>query len=122
MEVLKDLNCTPCPKGGQSLSLDEEKALLTQLSCGWRIVGEDQSAINARRLQLTLETQGLKEALEKACEIGKMADEQWHHPELMAAFKSLKVEIFTHDINGLRKSDFIFAAKVDSLLDLLPRP
>ncbi len=121
MDSLKYQNCTPCPPEGKSLTPDEERELIAELSSQWNILGEDQSCTNPRRLKLVVGTNGLKEALEKANVIGKMADEQWHHPELLVAFKSLKVEIFTHDINGLRKSDFIFAAKVDSLLGLGPR-
>ena len=50
-----------------------------------------------------------------AQKIGAMADEQWHHPELHVGFGHLEVEVWTHKINGLVESDFIFCAKADEI-------
>lgn len=112
---LSELNCDPCPPDGAALVIEEQQELLKELSAGWQVIDGPQ------RLFLAINTKDFKESLEKAQLIGKMADEQWHHPELVVAFKVLKVEIFTHVIKGLRKADFIFAAKVDQLLGLAPR-
>ena len=45
-----------------------------------------------------------------------MADEQWHHPELSIGFGHLEIEVWTHKIDGLVESDFIFAAKCDDII------
>ena len=45
--------------------------------------------------------------------IGAIAEEQNHHPDLVLAWGRVGVEIWTHKINGLTESDFIFAAKCD---------
>jgi 4a-hydroxytetrahydrobiopterin dehydratase len=115
---LKDLKCEPCPKDGTPLTNTEEGQLMKELSSSWQVAIRNDEV---RVLILKVATSDFKDSLEKASLIGKMADEQWHHPELTVAFKSLKVEIYTHVINGLRKADFIFASKVDEILSLSPR-
>lgn len=117
-ESLKDLSCDPCPPGAKELGKEERELLMKELSSGWEVVKGD-GGINI--LSLNEVTNDFKESLEKANLIGKMADVEWHHPEVRVAFKSLKVEIHTHVIKGLRKADFIFAAKVDDILGLSPR-
>lgn len=47
--------------------------------------------------------------------IGDMSEEQGHHPELHVGWGHLGVEVWTHKINGLVESDFIYAAKVDEI-------
>ena len=46
-----------------------------------------------------------------------MAEEQGHHPDLYLTWGKVRVEIWTHKIDGLTESDFIFAAKAQSLLE-----
>ena len=55
-------------------------------------------------------------ALAFANEIGALAEEQGHHPDLLVAWGKLGVAIWTHAIGGLSDNDFICAAKVDALL------
>lgn len=47
--------------------------------------------------------------------VGAVADDQNHHPDIYLAWGKVRLEIWTHKINGLTESDFIFAAKVDEL-------
>ncbi len=47
--------------------------------------------------------------------IGAMAEEQGHHPDLHLAWGKVRVEVWTHKIDGLTESDFVFAAKCDAL-------
>ena len=44
-----------------------------------------------------------------------MAEEQGHHPDIYLAWGKVKIVVWTHKIDGLTESDFIFAAKADSL-------
>ena len=47
--------------------------------------------------------------------VGAVAESQNHHPDLHLAWGRVTVEIWTHKIDGLHESDFIFAAKCDRL-------
>ena len=44
-----------------------------------------------------------------------MAEEQDHHPDIFLAWGRVKVTIWTHKIDGLAESDFVFAAKTEVL-------
>ena len=44
-----------------------------------------------------------------------MAEEQNHHPDLFLAWGRVVVRIWTHKIDGLTESDFVFAAKAETL-------
>jgi 4a-hydroxytetrahydrobiopterin dehydratase len=54
-------------------------------------------------------------ALEFANEIGQLAEQEGHHPDLCVSWGKLDVQIYTHKIQGLTESDFILAAKIDEL-------
>ncbi len=56
------------------------------------------------------------EALQYVNRIGELADEQNHHPDLRLAWGKVGITIWTHKIDGLSESDFIFAAKCDALV------
>ena len=44
------------------------------------------------------------------------ADHGGHHPDIHLAWGKVKLTIWTHKIDGLTESDFIFAAKVSEQL------
>ena len=48
-------------------------------------------------------------------QIGKIAEEENHHPDISFGWGYCKVKIFTHAIKGLAESDFILAAKIDNI-------
>ncbi|MEZ7853240.1 MAG: 4a-hydroxytetrahydrobiopterin dehydratase, partial [SAR324 cluster bacterium] len=45
-----------------------------------------------------------------------LAENQNHHPDIYLAWGKTKLSIWTHKIDGLTESDFIFAAKADQEL------
>jgi 4a-hydroxytetrahydrobiopterin dehydratase len=56
-----------------------------------------------------------KSALAFVDRVGAMAEEQGHHPDLYLAWGKVRVEVWTHKIDGLTESDFVFSAKCDGL-------
>jgi len=48
-------------------------------------------------------------------QVGKIAEEQGHHPDITFGWGYAIVQIFTHKIKGLVESDFILAAKIDKI-------
>ena len=65
-------------------------------------------------------------ALEFANQVGVIADDLNHHPDLHIAWGKCLVEIWTHRINGLAFMDFVYAAKIekiyqDKFASLLPK-
>lgn len=99
--------CVPCKGGVPSLAQDRVNELLQQVP-GWGLNA-------AEHLERAYEFPDFSEALAFVNRVGAMAEGQGHHPDLFLAWGKVRVEIWTHKINGLTESDFIFAAKVDTL-------
>ena len=108
MNDLAKKQCIPCQGGVPPLGKEECMNLFKNLN-GWSINDE------ATRLKKSFKFDDFSKAMNLAVEIGKMADEQWHHPELQVGFGHLDIEVWTHKIDGLVESDFIFCAKVDEI-------
>ena len=106
---LKEKKCIPCQGGVPPLPLQDIQKLKKQLGSEWSLTH------NHSRLRISYKFKNFAYAMELAGRIGVMAEEQWHHPELVVGFGHLDVEVWTHKINGLVESDFIFCAKVDAL-------
>jgi 4a-hydroxytetrahydrobiopterin dehydratase len=104
---LADKNCVPCRGGVPPLPPGEVARYLAELD-GW------QAEAN-HHLSKTYKLADFKEALALVNRIGGMAEEQNHHPDIYLAWGKVRVEIWTHKINGLTESDFVFAAKCDRL-------
>ena len=55
------------------------------------------------------------EALGFVNRVGEIAEQQSHHPDIHLAWGKVRVEVWTHKIDGLTESDFILAAKIDEI-------
>ena len=67
-------------------------------------------------LTQTFECDDFNEALRFAQEIGLIADEYWHHPEIsLHNFNQVTVTLTTHDLDGLSTLDVTMAELIDAL-------
>ncbi len=105
---LAEKTCIACHGGVPPLPSDEAAKLLTHIN-GWEIV-------NNHHLVKSYRFKNFSEALEFVNGVGAIAEEQNHHPDISLGWGKVGLEIWTHKINGLTESDFIFAAKVDRAL------
>jgi 4a-hydroxytetrahydrobiopterin dehydratase len=54
--------------------------------------------------------------MELATAVGRLAEEEQHHPDLhITGYRNLRIDLTTHAIDGLSENDFILAAKIDAL-------
>ena len=102
---LAEKTCIPCRGGVPPLPVDESRALLAQLD-GWELVEN-------HHLRKAYKFPDFKSALAFVNRLGALAEEQQHHPDMQLSYGRVVVEIWTHKINGLTESDFVFAAKCD---------
>lgn len=102
---LAEKTCVACHGGVPPLPADEAAALLDQIN-DWEIV-------NNHHLVKMYRFKNFAEALAFVNRVGAIAEQQNHHPDIYLAWGKVTLEIWTHKINGLTESDFIFAAKVD---------
>ena len=54
-----------------------------------------------------------KKALKFVNDIGELAEQEGHHPDLSIGWGYCLVMIHTHAIKGLSKNDFVLASKID---------
>lgn len=108
MSELAHKDCTPCKGGIPPLNAEQTDRLLKQVD-GWKLE-------QGYHLAKTFQFPDFAEGLAFVNRIGEMAEEQGHHPDIFLTWGKVKVEVWTHKINGLTESDFIFAAKTDELL------
>ena len=50
--------------------------------------------------------------------VGKISEEEGHHPDISFGWGYAKVVITTHAIEGLSENDFILAAKIDKNINV----
>ena len=76
----------------------------------------DWKIINEHHLEKEYSFKNFKEALDFTVKVGELAEKQGHHPDIFLAWGKVKLTIWTHKIDGVTESDFIFAAKADKEL------
>lgn len=100
--------CVPCRGGVPPLPAEQAQRLLTQLSQGWQVVDN-------HHLERTFAFPNFVEALDFTNRVGALAEENNHHPDIHLSWGQVRIEIWTHKIDGLTESDFVLAAKIDQL-------
>jgi 4a-hydroxytetrahydrobiopterin dehydratase len=71
--------------------------------------------VNEHHLSKAFTFPDFKTALEFVNQVGAVAEEEGHHPDLCLSWGKVDVTTWTHKIDGLTESDFILAAKIDRL-------
>jgi 4a-hydroxytetrahydrobiopterin dehydratase len=56
-----------------------------------------------------------QQALDFVNRVGAVAEEQGHHPDILLTWGKVEITLWTHAVNGLTESDFIMAAKIDRI-------
>ena len=51
-------------------------------------------------------------------QVGKISEEEGHHPDITFGWGYAKINIITHAIEGLSENDFILAAKIDQIFNV----
>jgi 4a-hydroxytetrahydrobiopterin dehydratase len=100
--------CLPCEGGVPGYSREEAVAQLEQFGGTWTL--SDDATLISRKWKL----QNFVEAMWLANEVGRLAEEDQHHPDLhITGYRQLRIDLTTHAIGGLSENDFILAAKID---------
>ena len=107
---LLDENCVPCTGSEPRLTEDGIKQQWLETPM-WHV--ENQEGI--QHLQRTFEFESYNDSIGFAAQVGALAEQQNHHPEMVVRYGSVTVDWWTHAIGGLHKNDFIMAAKTDRL-------
>jgi 4a-hydroxytetrahydrobiopterin dehydratase len=104
---LSEKQCVPCHGGVPPLIGAELEKFRMELP-EWQVVG-------GHHLLRVYTFPDFRTALDFVNQVGALAEEQGHHPDLALSWGRVEVKIYTHKINGLAESDFVLAAKIDAL-------
>jgi len=105
---LSEQKCSPCRGGIEPMSPEDIQSCLDQISEGWQVADN-------RKLEKMFRFKNFTEALAFTNNVGQLAEQQQHHPDIYLAWGKVKIELWTHKIGGLHKNDFILAAGIDKL-------
>ena len=111
MTELAQLKCIACRSGEPPLTGSEIYELQSQVP-EWQVKEVD----GVSRLERVFRFKNFVEALEFTNKIGRIAEEEGHHPLIITEWGRVTVQWWTHKIKGLHKNDFVMAAKTDELL------
>ena len=109
MSDLASQQCVPCKGGVPALKGRDLSALLERLGHGWRVVDE-------HHLEKEYQFKDFAEALAFTNRVGAVAEQQGHHPDIYLTWGKVRLTVWTHKIDGLTESDFVFAAKAENEL------
>jgi 4a-hydroxytetrahydrobiopterin dehydratase len=107
MSNLAAKECVPCRGGVPALAGEQLRVLSVDLGGGWRVVDE-------HHLEKEFVFDDFRQALDFTNQVGELAEEQNHHPDIFLTWGKVRVTMWTHKIDGLTESDFVFAAKVEA--------
>lgn len=107
---LSQMQCVPCRGGVPPLEGEELERLHSELESGWQLV-------DGHHLDKEFEFPDFRTALDFTNRVGELAEAQNHHPDIYLTWGRVRVTIWTHKIDGLTESDFVFAAKTEGLAD-----
>lgn len=108
MNDLADIACEPCSGDVPPLEGEELREYEDQLSDDWDVV-EDH------HLERTFSFPDFESALSFTNEVGALAERVNHHPDIYLTWGEVKITIWTHEIDGLSETDFVFSAKTERI-------
>jgi 4a-hydroxytetrahydrobiopterin dehydratase len=109
MSELASMECVPCKGGVPPLAGDELNQMMDQLGGGWQVV-------DGHHLEKEFQFSDFRGALDFTNRVGELAEAQGHHPDIYLTWGKVKITVWTHKIDGLTESDFVFSAKSDTLI------
>jgi 4a-hydroxytetrahydrobiopterin dehydratase len=109
MSDLTEKKCKPCEDDGFPALTPEQAASFMEHVPLWSI---SEGSVEISRLYRFPD---FKSALAFTNQIGELAEEEGHHPDIMLSWGKVGVRLTTHSLKGLSENDFILAAKIDLL-------
>ena len=99
--------CLPCKQNQFPMKGTEIHEALDALDAGWEV-------IENHHLHKTYKFKNFKEALAFTNIIGSIAESEGHHPDIILKWGEVTVDLFTHSVGGLSRSDFTIADKIEA--------
>ena len=111
MNDLINKKCIPCEGGVSPLDLSAIHKYQKKVD-GWDVKPNEKKIFF---LEKEFKFKNFLTSQKFVNEVGKIAENEGHHPDIIFGWGYAKVQIFTHKIKGLVESDFILAAKINKI-------
>ena len=109
MTDLFDKKCVPCEGGVTPFDISEIHKYQKKID-DWDVVKNENDIYY---LEKKITFKNFLESQNFVNEVGKISEEEGHHPEIIFGWGYAKINITTHAIEGLSENDFILASKID---------
>jgi 4a-hydroxytetrahydrobiopterin dehydratase len=115
MNALAEKKCPPCDDATTALTGEKLAELQRELGHDWRVIDD-------HHLEKSFFFKDFRQALAFVNQIGEMAEAVGHHPDIYLTWAKVRLNIFTHRVNGLTENDFVLAAKFEDFLSRKTEP
>ena len=113
MSDLLNKKCVPCEGGVIPFDISEIHKYQKKVD-GWSVVKNDKEIYY---IEKEFKFKNFLESQKFTIDVGKIAELEGHHPDILFGWGYAKISITTHAIKGLSENDFILAAKIDQIIN-----
>ena len=114
MTELSKKKCLPCEGVLIPFDISEIHKFQKKVD-GWDIVQNEKKIFF---LEKKFNFKNFLESQKFVNNVGKISEEEGHHPDINFGWGYANIKITTHAIDGLSENDFILAAKIDKIINV----
>jgi len=114
MNDLLKKKCTPCDGGVIPFDISEIHKYQKKVD-GWDVLKNDKKIFF---LEKNFKFKNFIKSQNFINQVGKVSEDEGHHPDITFGWGYAKINITTHAIEGLSENDFILAAKIDKIFNV----
>ena len=114
MSDLLDKKCIPCEGGILPFDISEIHKYQKKVD-GWNLEKNEKKIYFLKK---NFEFKNFIHSQNFIIEVGKISEQENHHPDISFGWGYAKILITTHAIEGLSENDFILAAKIDQIFSV----
>ena len=114
MTNLYDKKCKPCEGGAIPFDISEIHKYQKKID-GWNVLKNKKKIFF---LEKNFKFKNFIDSQDFVNKVGKISEEEGHHPDINYGWGYAKINIMTHAIAGLSENDFILAAKIDQIFNV----
>jgi 4a-hydroxytetrahydrobiopterin dehydratase len=114
MNDLLKKKCVPCEGGVSTLDISEIHKYQKKVD-GWDVKKNEKEIFY---LEKSFKFKNFLDSQVFIDKVGKVSENENHHPDISFGWGYAKIMITTHAIEGLSQNDFILAAKIDQIVNV----
>ena len=114
MTDLLNKKCVPCEGGLDAFDISEIHKYQKKVD-GWEVLKDANNIYYLEKKFIFKDFLGSQKFVN---EVGKISEQEGHHPDILFGWGYAKINVTTHAIKGLSENDFILAAKIDQLINV----